>query len=166
MLYSSASVDPNAKSCARKTKTAPPLTLARAERASTQDMNRTKHTKHTRHKRTTISLPPSLSHLLAGLRKPISANVMVDSVMASTCMPVPHMMDSSMGLKDGGRNTSPCTSFHPLSSCASSTVCICITQHTTTKKQHNTNTASTQHAQGLDSVPKPRSKEPGARSKD
>mmetsp|Transcript_15928 Transcript_15928/g.38773 ORF Transcript_15928/g.38773 Transcript_15928/m.38773 type:complete len:208 (+) Transcript_15928:314-937(+) len=57
----------------------------------------------------------------AGLRNPSTANTMVTNVMPSSCTPVPTYTDSRPGAT-GGRNTSPCTSFHPVSSCASSTV--------------------------------------------
>ena len=42
--------------------------------------------------------------------------------MASTCMPPPTKTERNMGPKkpEGGRKTSPCTSFQPVSSAASS----------------------------------------------
>ena len=55
----------------------------------------------------------------AGLRNPSSANTMVTNVMTRSWTPVPTYTESSAGA-GGGRKTSPCTSFHPVSSCASS----------------------------------------------
>mmetsp|Transcript_13388 Transcript_13388/g.56211 ORF Transcript_13388/g.56211 Transcript_13388/m.56211 type:complete len:288 (+) Transcript_13388:1806-2669(+) len=57
----------------------------------------------------------------AGLRKPRSANTSVTANMHATCAPVPtSALSRSKSL--GGRNTSPCTNFQPLSSAASSAV--------------------------------------------
>mmetsp|Transcript_23134 Transcript_23134/g.71540 ORF Transcript_23134/g.71540 Transcript_23134/m.71540 type:complete len:232 (-) Transcript_23134:489-1184(-) len=58
---------------------------------------------------------------LAGLRKPSTAKSTVTTPMPVSCTPQPHSTLSMPGAA-GGRNTSPCTSFQPVSSCASSTV--------------------------------------------
>ena len=52
---------------------------------------------------------------LAGERKPSMAQKMAMQAMASSCMPVPRLATRQMG-KEGGRKTSACTSFQPLSS--------------------------------------------------
>ena len=57
---------------------------------------------------------------LAGERSPMRAKLRVAKVMRPSCTPVPTMTANSMGAVCGGRNTSACTSFHPLSSLASS----------------------------------------------
>ena len=57
----------------------------------------------------------------AGLRKPSTANTMVTTAMPSSCVPVPTYVASHAAC-GGARNASPCTSFHPVSSCASSAV--------------------------------------------
>lgn len=74
------------------------------------------HPECPRHGAFPISPYRCIVHLLAGLRNPRKAKVMVDKVIAKTCIPVPHNIERSMGLNEGGRKTSPCTSFHPLSS--------------------------------------------------
>mmetsp|Transcript_786 Transcript_786/g.3242 ORF Transcript_786/g.3242 Transcript_786/m.3242 type:complete len:313 (-) Transcript_786:443-1381(-) len=58
---------------------------------------------------------------LAGDKKPSTANTITTKVMKSSCVPVPTRSASDVACA-GARNTSPCTSFHPLSSCASSIV--------------------------------------------
>jgi len=60
---------------------------------------------------------------LAGDKKPSSANTSVMVDMEMTCTPLPTSTESMSGC-DGGRKTSPCTSFQPVSSCASSCVSI------------------------------------------
>eukprot|EP00965_Chrysotila_dentata_P257281 6212837-Pleurochrysis_carterae.AAC.5 len=57
-----------------------------------------------------VKRPPRL----AGERKPSIAHTMEMSDMPSSCMPVPTLTLSSSGY-GGGRSTSPCTSFQPLS---------------------------------------------------
>ena len=64
---------------------------------------------------TAVIRPPRL----AGDRKPSVANTMVTRVMPNSCTPVP-ASTASQEAAAGGRKTSPCTSFHPVSSCASS----------------------------------------------
>lgn len=56
-----------------------------------------------------------------GERKPRSAKKIVKPVMTKSCAPEPRKIERSMGLP-GGRNTSPWMSFHPESSCTSSSV--------------------------------------------
>jgi hypothetical protein len=58
----------------------------------------------------------------AGLRKPSTAKTSRQTHIASTCMPPPTKTERNMGPKkpEGGRKTSPCTSFQPVSSAASS----------------------------------------------
>lgn len=53
--------------------------------------------------------------LLGGERKPRQAKTRATMLMMRICMPVPTHTDSNM-MAVGGRNTSPCTSFHPKSS--------------------------------------------------
>ena len=52
---------------------------------------------------------------LAGDRKPSMAQKMAMQAIASSCIPVPRLATRHMG-KEGGRKTSACTSFQPLSS--------------------------------------------------
>lgn len=59
---------------------------------------------------------------LAGESRPSRAKDRVAKHMQKSCTPVPTNTLKSMGLVAGGRNTSPCTSFQPLSSLASSRV--------------------------------------------
>lgn len=98
-----------------------------------------------RHGAFPISLYRCIIHLLAGLRNPRKAKVIVDKVIAKTCIPVPHNIERSMGLNEGGRKTSPCTSFHPLSSWASSSVCI---YHHVSQQQERT----VRHTRGNEEV--------------
>jgi hypothetical protein len=58
---------------------------------------------------------------LAGDRKPSTAKHIVMDAMPSSCTPVP-AAHASVPASAGGRKTSPCTIFHPLSSAASSTL--------------------------------------------
>lgn len=58
--------------------------------------------------------------LLAGERKPRTAKMRTASAMLRTWAPEPTRTERKRGMA-GARNTSPCTSFHPVSSCASST---------------------------------------------
>lgn len=53
---------------------------------------------------------------LAGERKPRAAKKMVHSAMPNTCAPTPMLTANKKGNRAGGRNTSPWTSFQPLSS--------------------------------------------------
>mmetsp|Transcript_27831 Transcript_27831/g.91095 ORF Transcript_27831/g.91095 Transcript_27831/m.91095 type:complete len:273 (-) Transcript_27831:677-1495(-) len=58
---------------------------------------------------------------LAGERKPSTAKPSVMTVIPRSCTPVPTHTERSEKFS-GARKTSPCTSFHPVSSCASSAV--------------------------------------------
>src|SRR5690242_5064968 len=55
----------------------------------------------------------------AGERNPNTAKNIKTTVMAAIWTPVPVNTDKSIGENEGGRKTSPCTSFHPVSSNAS-----------------------------------------------
>uniref|UniRef100_A0A0E0E4H7 Uncharacterized protein n=1 Tax=Oryza meridionalis TaxID=40149 RepID=A0A0E0E4H7_9ORYZ len=59
--------------------------------------------------------------LFDGERRPRMAKSSVTSSIPRNCTPVP-TNTHSVPARAGGRNTSPCTSFHPVSSCASSCV--------------------------------------------
>ena len=52
----------------------------------------------------------------AGLRKPAAAKTSEIVAQPSTWQPVPTQTQNSMGRRSGGRKTSACTSFQPLSS--------------------------------------------------
>merc|ERR1719399_1036235 len=56
---------------------------------------------------------------LAGERKPSTAKTIVITAIEKVCTPVPTRTESIMGAR-GGRKTSPCTSFQPVSSSTSS----------------------------------------------
>ena len=62
-----------------------------------------------------VSNPPRL----AGERKPSIAQKMEMADIPRSCMPTPTEAESNRGIA-GGRSTSPCTSFQPLSSASSS----------------------------------------------
>jgi len=65
------------------------------------------------------SMPMMIEPRLAGDRKPMAANRISRKVQMISCMPVPASTQKSMGKSTGGRNTSACTSFQPLSSLSS-----------------------------------------------
>lgn len=57
---------------------------------------------------------------LAGERKPRAAKTSTATAITTSWVPVPTMLESRIGIVEGGRNTSACTSFHPVSSRSSS----------------------------------------------
>lgn len=56
----------------------------------------------------------------AGLRKPTADKQIENKTVNPSCAPEPQNTQKSIGEVDGGRNTSACTNFHPLSSTSSS----------------------------------------------
>ena len=62
--------------------------------------------------------PVTIEPRLAGERNPSAANMIVDTDIQKIWTPVPMSTENRIGL-GGGRKTSPCTSFQPLSSCSS-----------------------------------------------
>ena len=62
---------------------------------------------------------------MAGERKPSTAKIIVITVIVKVCTPVPTRTESIMGMR-GGRKTSPCTSFQPVSSSTSSVTSVAL----------------------------------------
>ena len=74
------------------------------------------------------SIPIMIEPRFAGLKNPTAAKTMRKNAQKTSCMPVPTMTQKNMGMSVGGRKTSACTSFHPVSSrssCFSSSVSTC-----------------------------------------
>ena len=66
---------------------------------------------------TYISNTPIINEpLFAGERKPNAENNMRNIALITNCMPVPTSTQNNIGYSVGGRKTSACTNFHPVSS--------------------------------------------------